>query len=122
MVQTNRRAIGEHYEQAAADHLKRNGLDLIEKNFTCRAGELDLIMQDRQTLVFVEVKYRQNHHHGHAAEMVTVSKSRKLIKTAYYWMMKKGYSPYMTDFRFDVVAIHKHGNDIDWYKNAITQD
>ncbi len=122
MVPTNKRAIGEFYEQAAADYLAGSGLRLIEKNFTCKTGELDLIMQDRQTLVFVEVKYRHDNLHGHAAEMVTPQKARKVIKAAYYWMMKKGYSPYTIDFRFDVIAIHNQGNDIDWYKNAITQD
>lgn len=122
MVRANRRAIGEYYEQAAADYLARCGLDLIEKNFTCKTGELDLIMLDRQTIVFVEVKYRQDNHHGHAAEMVTAQKARKVIKAAYYWMMKKGHSPYTTDFRFDVIAIHNQGNDIEWYRNAITQD
>lgn len=122
MALPNQRKIGELYEQTAADFLISRGFDLIEKNFTCRGGELDLIMQDRQTLVFIEVKYRQDNQHGHAAEMVTPSKMKKLIKTAQYWMMMKGYSPYTTDFRFDVVAIHNHGADINWYQNAITQD
>jgi putative endonuclease len=122
MAHANQRKIGELYEQTAADFLISSGFALIEKNFTCRNGELDLIMQDRQTLVFVEVKYRQGTQHGHAAEMVTPSKIKKLIKTAQYWMMMKGYSPYTTDFRFDVIAIHNNGADINWYKNAITQD
>lgn len=122
MAYANQRKIGELYEQAAADFLISSGFTLIEKNFTCRGGELDLIMQDQQTLVFVEVKYRQDLQHGHAAEMVTPNKIKKLIKTAQYWMMIKGYSPYTTDFRFDVIAIHNHGGEINWYKNAITQD
>jgi putative endonuclease len=122
MAYANQRKIGELYEQTAADYLIRSGFRLIEKNFTCRGGELDLIMQDQQTLVFVEVKYRQDLQHGHAAEMVTPNKIKKLIKTAQYWMMIKGYSPYTTDFRFDVIAIHNHGGEINWYKNAITQD
>ncbi|MGX9416963.1 YraN family protein [Vibrio sp. RC27] len=122
MAQANQRKIGELYEQTAADFLISRGVSLIEKNFTCRSGELDLIMQDQQTIIFVEVKYRHDHKYGHAAEMVTPSKMKKLIKAAQHWMMMQGYSPYSTDFRFDVIAIHNHGADINWYKNAITQD
>lgn len=121
MKLSNSRQRGQHYEQMAADYLCRQGLTLIEKNFTCRQGELDLIMKDRSTLVFVEVKYRNNQYHGHAAESVTPFKMQKLIKAANLWMMKQGKPIDSTLFRFDVVAIHQQGHHIDWIKNAITQ-
>ncbi|MBF9001519.1 MULTISPECIES: YraN family protein [Vibrio] len=119
----NRRKTGSHYEQLAANYLSRQGLTLIEKNFTIRGGEIDLIMQDglSQTLVFVEVKYRQNQRHGHAAETVTRSKQRHLIRTATLWMKKQHLNIDATDFRFDVVAIHDSGHHIEWIKNAITE-
>ncbi|MDW6001750.1 YraN family protein [Vibrio mangrovi] len=121
MDHSSHRAIGYHYEQAAADFLLGRGLQLITQNFSCRAGEIDLIMRDRQTTVFVEVKYRKNRHYGHAAEAVTPTKTKKLIQTAQFWLLKQGLSPYDTDFRFDVIAIHQDGHDIDWFQNAITQ-
>ncbi len=118
----NRKAIGNQYEALAKTYLKRRGLTFLEQNFSAKCGEIDLIMQDQQVIVFVEVKYRKQADFGHAAEFVTYPKTRRLIKTAYLWLGKKRLSPYTTDFRFDVVAIHQQGEEIDWIKNAITQE
>jgi putative endonuclease len=120
--EVNHRKTGHQYEQIAADYLAGHGFSLIEKNFFCRSGEIDLIMKDKETLVFVEVKYRKNRAYGHAAEAVTPGKAKKLIKTAFFWLKKQNLSPYTTDFRFDIVAIHQGGADIDWFQNAITQE
>lgn len=117
----SRRNTGLHYEQVAADYLSRHALRLLEKNFTTRVGEIDLVMRDGSCLVFVEVKYRKNQSYGHAAEMVTSHKKTRLIKAANWWMLKHGLSVDNTDFRFDVVAIHDNGQHIEWIKNAITQ-
>ncbi|CCO48853.1 putative Restriction endonuclease, type II-like [Vibrio nigripulchritudo SOn1] len=117
----NRRALGEKYEALASKHLTGKGLSLIESNFNTKVGELDLIMSEQNTLVFVEVKYRKQSQFGHAAEMVTPAKQKKIVKTAMLWLRKNNLSPYNTDFRFDVVAIHDNGRDIEWIKNAITQ-
>ncbi|BDU38538.1 putative Restriction endonuclease, type II-like [Vibrio nigripulchritudo SFn27] len=117
----NRRALGEKYEALASKHLIGKGLSLIESNFNTKVGELDLIMSEQNTLVFVEVKYRKQSQFGHAAEMVTPAKQKKIVKTAMLWLRKNNLSPYNTDFRFDVVAIHDNGRDIEWIKNAITQ-
>jgi len=121
MAAADRRKLGQHYESMAKDYLTRHGLNFVAANFNCKCGELDLIMREHQTLVFVEVKYRNQQHYGHAAEAVTYRKQQKLIKTAQWWLQQQGLSPYSTDFRFDVVAIHQHGSDINWIKNAITQ-
>ncbi|MGF1747368.1 YraN family protein [Vibrio cionasavignyae] len=117
----NKRQLGQHYEDLAQAYLGRHGLSTLTKNYTVKCGELDLIMQDATCLVFVEVKYRKNRQYGHAQEMVTASKAKKLQKAAMVWLMKNDLSPYDTEFRFDVVAIHNSGEDIDWIKNAITQ-
>ncbi|MFC5078627.1 hypothetical protein VTH8203_00531 [Vibrio thalassae] len=117
----NKRAVGKNYETLAKDYLGRQGLVALAENYTAKCGELDLVMQDGSTLVFVEVKYRQSTQYGLAQEMVTPSKARKLQKAATLWLLQNGLSPYDTDFRFDVVAIHQQGNDINWIKNAITQ-
>lgn len=118
----SKREVGNKYEALANKFLNRQGLSLIEFNFNTKFGEIDLIMQDQETIVFVEVKYRKDSRFGHAAEFVTHSKRQKLIKTAHVWLGRQNRSPYSTDFRFDVVAIHQHGTDINWIKNAITQD
>lgn len=117
----NRRAQGEHYEVAAEKHLISCGLSPIERNFTVKGGEIDLIMRDGHTIVFVEVRYRRSQSFGHAAETVTRSKINKLIKAANLWLLKQGLSVYSSDFRFDLVAIHQHGDQVEWIKNAITQ-
>ncbi|GAL36423.1 predicted endonuclease distantly related to archaeal Holliday junction resolvase [Vibrio maritimus] len=117
----NKRAVGKRYEELAKDYLGRQGLVPLSENFTVKCGEVDLIMQDKSSIVFVEVKYRRNQCYGSAQEMVTRAKAKKLEKAATLWLLKNGLSPYETEFRFDVVAIHEQGNDINWIKNAITQ-
>ncbi|WP_086981590.1 YraN family protein [Vibrio aphrogenes] len=117
----NKRDIGSQFETLACQYLTSQGLKYIDKNVSCRFGEIDLIMQDQHDIVFVEVKYRLNQVYGHAAEMVTYQKSQKLIKTAMIWLKSQSLSIEHTSFRFDVIAIHHNGNDINWIKNAITQ-
>ncbi|MBD1576892.1 YraN family protein [Vibrio sp. S11_S32] len=117
----NKRAIGSQYETLAKQYLTRQGYRFIAANFNTRLGEIDLIMQDGDTFVFIEVKYRKHSHYGHAAEMVTYAKSQKLIKTAIIWLKQQRLSAETTSFRFDVIAIQQQGQDINWIKNAITQ-
>jgi putative endonuclease len=117
-----KKGIGDKYEQLASHYLARHSLTWLAQNFTTKFGEIDLIMKDKECIVFVEVKYRKQHSHGDAAEFVTRAKQQKLIRTAYVWLNQQGLQPQSTCFRFDVVAIHKEGDDINWIKNAITQD
>ncbi len=118
----SRKAKGQHYEQLAERYLSASGLKPITSNYQKKCGELDLIMKDNSTIVFVEVKYRKSKNFGNAAEMVTYQKSKRIIKTAHYWLLDNNLSPHSTDYRFDVVAIHDSGHDIEWIKNAITQE
>lgn len=120
-MSNNSRAQGEYYEVAAEKHLICCGLSPIERNFSVKGGEIDLIMRDGHTIVFVEVRYRNSQAYGHAAETVTWNKMQKLIKAANLWLLKQGLSVYSTDFRFDLIAIHQQGKQIEWIKNAITQ-
>ena len=73
----NKRRIGDKYELLAHQYLTRQGLSLIEKNFSTNGGELDLIMKDLDCIIFVEVRYRKSKSFGHAAETVTASKIKK---------------------------------------------
>lgn len=113
----NSRDRGELAESIAARYLIQQGLRLIQRNFRCRCGEIDLIMQDRDTLVFVEVRQRSSVSHGNSAESITHSKQHRLINTARYFLQGPGRPWRHAPCRFDAVlqtATHK----IDWIKNA----
>ena len=117
----NRTNKGRAAEEIACNHLKKNGLKLIDKNFYSRYGEVDLIMQDQETLVFIEVRYRKNLDYGGALESVTPSKQKKIQTTALFYMQKKGGEH---NTRFDVVAItgtdinNQNKLSIEWIQNA----
>lgn len=83
---------------------RKKGFKLIERNFHCRLGEIDLIMQDNKSLVFVEVRYRRNNNFGSGAESVTYTKQSKLIKTASVYLQQHAkLNKYPA--RFDIVSI-----------------
>lgn len=112
---------GQLAEDMACQYLQQQGLTLLQKNFHSRFGEIDLIMQHQQTLVFVEVRYRKNLDFGGPTASITLSKQAKIQKTALYFMQKKGRE---FNARFDVLAIcgedlHKPQQiNIEWIKNA----
>jgi putative endonuclease len=105
---------GESSEEQAFKFLVDNGLELVTRNFRCKQGELDLIMNDKQTLVIVEVRYRKSDKYGSAVESVTRSKQSRIIAATHiYLSTRKTDSP----IRFDVIAISGNGQ-IEWIKNA----
>ena len=87
-----RRQSGEHYEAWRAVFAAPGFALLDRKELLTKVGEIDLIFQQGETIVFVEVKYRKNDSFGSAAEMVNRAKMRKLVKTANVWLMKQGKS------------------------------
>ena len=98
-------ASGKKAEVIAKRYLLKNGLKLIEQNFSTKAGEIDLVMQDGCVLVFVEVRYRQSTQFGFPEETVTLAKQRKIVKAAQqYLIQKKLFDKF--ECRFDIVAIH----------------
>ena len=118
---TIQRTIGNQAEDYALKFLTQKGLRLLERNFTCYFGEIDLIMKDTEHIVFVEVRRRARSSFGNAAESVTPAKIKKLIRSATIYLqwhkcLNKVHS------RFDVVAIDSTGNEINltWLKNAFT--
>jgi putative endonuclease len=121
---TTTREQGEYTENLARRYLEDKGLILIEKNFNCRVGEIDLIMNDNNNIVFVEVRYRRSNNFGSGAESITASKQSKLIKTASLYLQQHDrLNKYPS--RFDVVSITGfiETDDInkinfDWIKNA----
>lgn len=111
---TQSQALGQQGENQALVFLLQNGLTLVERNFRCRGGEIDLVMQQRETVVFVEVRKRRNAHFGGAAASVTAAKQGRLILAAKVFMQRYAAWP---PCRFDVIAIE--AGKIEWLKNAI---
>ena len=116
--QPNRKVIGDEAEALACDYLSEQGLYLLERNYRCRGGEIDLIMQHDDSLVFVEVRYRRNITYGRAAETVTAYKQRRVIHCARVYMNHHGNSN--VPARFDVVSIEGEPDQrqIEWISNA----
>jgi putative endonuclease len=119
--QTDRQKQGNATEQLAHNYLLKNHLKTVEKNFNCRYGEIDLIMQDGDMLVFVEVRYRQSQQYGGAVTSVDYRKQRKLINTANFYLQKHRLH---VPTRFDVVAVDgssdKGSGEINWIKGAFS--
>lgn len=119
---TAKRQSGKRAEDLALAYLKQYGLRLVTRNYQCRAGEIDLIMRDRQELVFIEVRFRKYSQFGSGAESVDARKQRKLIMTAQHFLQTQN-NPDWPACRFDVVAARpvsaaKSSLHLDWIKNA----
>lgn len=104
-------------EQLACAYLEKQGLTLIEKNYTIQGGEIDLIMRHAEHLVFVEVKMRMNISHGDAIEVISPQKIQRIIRTAKHYLLAHD-STEREYGRFDVVGIHAKSSEIIWIKNA----
>jgi putative endonuclease len=111
---------GQLFEDRALAFLQSRGLELVERNFSCRLGEIDLVMLDTNILVFVEVKYRRKSRYGHAAEQVTASKRKKLVNSALVFLSCRDKYASLA-CRFDVVGISPGPDktNINWITNAI---
>jgi len=107
---------GDAWESTARDWLQSKGLHFIAANVRERSGEIDLIMREGNTTVFVEVRYRRSAQFGGAAASVTQSKQHKLLQTARLWLARHNGSFDTVDCRFDVLAFT--GNDVEWFKDA----
>ncbi|EMV7408738.1 YraN family protein [Enterobacter soli] len=118
--QLSRKQTGDAWEVKARRWLEGKGLRFIAANVRGRGGEIDLIMKDGQTTVFVEVRFRQSSQFGGAAASVTPAKQQKLLQTALLWLARHNGSFDTVDCRFDVVAFT--GNNIEWLKNAFGED
>lgn len=106
---------GREAERLAAKHLQQHGLKLLESNYRCRFGEIDLIMRDGSEIVFVEVRLRTNTAFGGAGASITRAKQQKLSRTADHYLMQHGNAP----CRFDAVLLESLSPDnLQWLKNA----
>jgi putative endonuclease len=104
-------------EQQAVLFLQQQGLKLVQQNFRCRSGEIDIIAFDRDTLVFVEVKLRQNQNYASAGESITYSKQQRILRTAQYFLYT--HPQYQNcDLRFDGVLFSQINHPPDWVQSA----
>lgn len=119
---TTTRAIGAAHEDAAARHLERAGLSVLARNVTCRVGEIDIVLRDRELLVFAEVRYRRDADFGSAFESVDARKQRRLVAAARWYL---GANPQLaeTPCRFDVIAVTGAAPyRIEWLRDAFRVD
>ncbi len=100
----NKRELGGGYEKVAADFFRQKGYRILEMNFRCRIGEIDIIARDEDYIVFAEVKYRKEKTYGGPLMAVNFKKQRTISKVAMFYLMKHGL-PESTPCRFDVVGI-----------------
>jgi putative endonuclease len=119
-MDNSRQTSGRIAEQQARQHLEQQGLRLLAQNWACRVGELDLVMQDGDTVVFVEVRYRSHIGWGGALESIDARKRNKVSAAAQYFLQQQ---PHWAKHpcRFDVVAMsasEQPSQRLNWIKNA----
>ena len=110
-------AAGCDAEARAEAYLAAQGLACIARNYRCRLGEIDLVMRDGRTVVFVEVRARASSAYGGAAASITDAKRRRVLAAARHWLA--GRSP-LPACRFDAVLLE--GNELRWLRGAFTAD
>jgi putative endonuclease len=116
--------IGKTAEEFASQYLQRQGLTLVGQNYRCKYGEIDLVMRDKKTTVFVEVRYRKSQRFGSGAETVDYHKQRKLLATASHYLQTHAEAA-KRPCRFDVLSLtasatqsHDH-YEVQWIADAI---
>ena len=113
--------IGREAENLARTFLEQQGLIFIMQNYRCRTGEIDLIMQDTEELVFVEVKFRSKNQYGSAIEFFHTRKKRKFESAVMHYMQERGFNPSVVPHRIDLVGIEgksQQQQNISWLKSV----
>ena len=110
---------GKHAEEQTCKYLQKRGLKLIERNYRCNYGELDMIMQDKDHMVFVEVRARAEQDFLTSLESIDYNKQHKIIKAATFYLQQKQQLDRVF-CRFDVVAVKQYNERLQfhWIKNA----
>lgn len=110
---------GHHFEKLALNYLLKRGLEVVEINFSCSCGEIDLILKDSDTLVFTEVRFRKNNSYGGAVASIHLAKQKKIIRTAKFFLLGHGLTEELP-CRFDVIGLSLNSAQVEylWIKNA----
>lgn len=125
-METTSHNIGQLAEEACCKYLQTQGLKLLDRNYRGRSGEIDIIMQDTDGLVFIEVRFRKNNHYGGALASITPQKQKRILATAEQYLQRETK---IKNGRIDVVAMSKKPQttasthpdkdyDFEWIKNA----
>ena len=114
MPPPDKRELGRLAEDDALAYLLLQGLALVQRNFLCPGGELDLIMRDGKSIVFVEVRQRSSKQFGGALASITPAKQRRMVRAAQTWLLTQKKTP---PCRFDAVAID--AGQLSWLKNIL---
>ena len=109
----NRRITGKNYEVIAEDYLKEQGIYILAKNYRSCQGEVDLIAESPEYVIFVEVKYRKDNTYGEPWEAVSIMKQKKICKVARQFCYTRNITK---QIRYDVISIC--GDDIFWFQDA----
>lgn len=111
------RVVGQRGEERAARYLEKNGLRVLERNFRCRGGEIDLVCRDRSSLVFVEVRLRRSEAFGGAGASIGAGKRQRIILAAQHYLARNAQAD--ADCRFDCVLIDGSGGErMEWIRDA----
>jgi len=105
-------------EDLACRHLLDRGLRLVTRNYRCRHGEIDLVMEDESVIAFIEVRFRSRTDYGSGAESVDARKQAHILSSAEHYLQR--HATILAPCRFDVVSIRKNGNthELEWIRNA----
>lgn len=118
-MKLNKNNAGLEAENLAATFLTNHSLKIVSQNYHCKFGEIDLIMKDAKTLVFIEVRLRTNSKFGDAGASITPQKQRKLILTAQYFLQEHAQQYGNYACRFDAVLMNNLDvKEIAWIRNA----
>ena|ERR1700709_1002575 len=122
MEKNYRKEAGDRGEAQALHHLEAAGLTLLQRNYRCNGGEIDLVMRDGKVLVLVEVRYRRDNHFGGAAASVGSHKQQRLLRAAQH-LLQTHRTYRNLPARFDLVAIDGDGHNaqLNWIKDAFRQ-
>ena len=115
-MKENNREKGARKEAQAAAWLEGKGLQILERNYRCKKGEIYLIAREDGTYVFLEVKYRKGEGSGHPAEAVDERKQKRISGSALWYLTEQGALE--APCRFDVIAVAGEEGSIRWYRNA----
>ncbi|HSR62208.1 MAG TPA: YraN family protein [Gammaproteobacteria bacterium] len=115
----NSRQRGRLAENVALKYLENHGLKLVTRNYHASGGEIDLIMQDRETIIFIEVRYRENSNHHNPAESIDPGKCRRIINTSQRFLQVNRKMTTL-DCRFDVIILSGslEKPSVEWINNA----
>lgn len=112
----NQRKTGSLYERKAGEYLQEQGYEILEYNYRCRAGEIDIVAREGDYLVFCEVKYRKNDRKGTPLEAVTLKKQRTISRCAMFYIMERGLGG--QPCRFDVAGITGSEGKVELVRDA----